>query len=928
MFRFTFGRHAGLGRILALLLVALFAGTGAAAAQERPGKLLGRFVQPDGVGVPGATISVLSPGGEVNRTVLTDAGGWFAVAGLPPGKYEINADGAIWVGSSGIEISAGAESDVVLHGRYVTGDEVDPSVRRPTGGLAWEEIRNLPLHSRNFMDLAALLPGVVPGPNRGTVAISGGLPYSNQILIDGKLAQDPLFGGSTLFIPEDRIHQVDVTTADLGAEVGRTTGGIVRIVTRSGSNEFHGSGRWTSSDPDWGSQRTPSVDGQDLQTTYNGLLGGPIVKDRVFFFGDYGRDRQSRAQRLNQTNQIFEQTDRTAAYSFKLNAPITQASSLNAIVLRDELDTRRLSASNAIDGSSAIDATQVTNLFDLRGAHTFKNPFSVTASHSSGTHSLDGRGGRASDPASSPMLDQTASTLFANPFGDGRTPEKRKLRVTNVRAAFFASGPAGRHDFIATYTNTRSERTQSVQLSPTGLVFVTPFGLDATGRPFPRWTPGQTVVLRLADRPPFKGTNNSNGFGIEDRWSLGSGVSVKVGVRYDRFETAAGTADSSSAGKAAPRVGFAWDPLSDGRTVIRGGYGIYYDSCHTSLCDGGQLGPQYLQARYNGSAGEGFAFGPGYNVANYQPIAPLDEAATTRTASKTPLVGVREWQVGYTGRFNRFFLDAAFIGRKTTELPEDIVPVGSTPVSLFGATRSFDTIGVEGRSDAWRQYTAAQVDAKYQRGMASLGIFYTYQFRNEGNYEGVRAGSAAVTSAVGDYPEAYTEDRHYLTRNLPGFQKHRLFSWATFDLSDSLSMSLAFHARSGFAYTHQARVPLTSQQIPRIIAARYQSISTGQTIFFPGDPGGFYESAKSLDAAVRWHRRLWGGEFELRGEAFNLFDKQALTSFNTDVVPNATPVDTWGLPTTFTRGPQYGRANDASSYQVPRTFQLSAAFRF
>src|SRR6202522_3348190 len=304
-------------RALLCALLAVFAGL-QVSAQQITGSIRGTVVDPSGAVVQAATVQAQQTETGLTRTARTDRDGSYVLVELPIGHYQIRAEAKGYqkylqegitldineTATVGIHLKLGAETQQV----EVTADAdlVQNTVSSLGETVMQREILDLPLDGRNFSQLGLLQPGVVPltpglleagGPARENqaYAVDGQRPESNNFLIDGADNVSAVDGGFVLKPPIDAIAEFKILTHNANAEFGRNTGSTTNIVTRSGTNSFHGAvGEFLRSDAmDASDYFTQNV--QPLkQNQFGATFGGPIFKDKTFFFGYYEgfRNRQ------------------------------------------------------------------------------------------------------------------------------------------------------------------------------------------------------------------------------------------------------------------------------------------------------------------------------------------------------------------------------------------------------------------------------------------------------------------------------------------------------------------------------------------------------------------------------------------------------------------------------------------------------------
>jgi len=305
-----------IGSVLCVLL-AIFGGS-ALSAQQITGNIHGTISDPSGAVVQGAIVTAKHTETGLMRTAVTDRNGGYLLVELPVGHYsvEVAAKGFQKYLQDGISLDVNETATVSMHlqiGSDTQQVEVNANaalVQNTVTSLGQtvmqREILDLPLDGRNFSQLGVLQPGVVPltpglleagGPARENqgYAVDGQRPESNNFLIDGADNVSSVDGGFVLKPPIDAIEEFRILTHNANAEFGRNTGSTTNLITRSGTNSFHGAL--------WEFLRNDAMDSSDYftrsvqplkQNQFGATFGGPIVKDKTFFFGYYEgfRNRQ------------------------------------------------------------------------------------------------------------------------------------------------------------------------------------------------------------------------------------------------------------------------------------------------------------------------------------------------------------------------------------------------------------------------------------------------------------------------------------------------------------------------------------------------------------------------------------------------------------------------------------------------------------
>ena len=311
------------------VLAALLFDSGSAFAQEG-GKITGDVKDPSGAVIPGVTVSLINTATGAKRTTTTDSQGAYSFAALAVGQYnlEVNSAGFLPERRTGltVEVNSALEADVNLtlagqsetvtvsaEGGVVHVEKADTELGLTINN---QQITEVPLNGRSYTDLLANQAGVVPvttsatsstssGGGFGAVAVSGSLDpglfsvngqreSANGFMLNGASVEESIAEGAAVIPNLDSIQEFRVLTANFDAEYGNYSGGLVSVVTKSGANKLSGSIfeflRNTDLDARGFFDPTRAT---FIQNQFGGTLGGPIKKDKVFFFGDYQGTRNT-----------------------------------------------------------------------------------------------------------------------------------------------------------------------------------------------------------------------------------------------------------------------------------------------------------------------------------------------------------------------------------------------------------------------------------------------------------------------------------------------------------------------------------------------------------------------------------------------------------------------------------------------------------
>ena len=309
------GAWARLASVVALVAL-VFAGT--ARAQSGTAALYGKVTDQSDAALPGVTVTITNAAAGITRSTVSDAEGTYQFLGLPPGTYAVKAEltGFRTATRDKVELpvdvrtkmdlpmAIGQMSETVEVTSMVSPiNTTDASLGNTISGT---QIRALPLEANNVVGLLSLQPGAVylphtlnTDPRSGSV--SGSRADQSNVTLDGVDVNDPQFGTaytSALRVTTDALQEFRVATSNYGADTGRSSAAQVSMVTKSGTNMFHGSGTYTERDTRFSSKEYfLGLSGQDKakldKKIGGGAVGGPIKKDKLFFFGNYERLQES-----------------------------------------------------------------------------------------------------------------------------------------------------------------------------------------------------------------------------------------------------------------------------------------------------------------------------------------------------------------------------------------------------------------------------------------------------------------------------------------------------------------------------------------------------------------------------------------------------------------------------------------------------------
>src|SRR5438105_2295921 len=294
--------------VVCLLAIIALAGFAAAQTQITTGVMQGTVVDQNGSAVSGAQVVAKNLDTQAETPLNTDNNGRFVFLALPPGRYSVTVakEGFAKIVQKDLELTVGQAMSLKFSMKIATGNEVvevtgsasvvDPTQTESSTTLDERAVSETPILGRKFEDLLTLTPGVsiVQGPDGDEISFSGQRGIFNNISLDGGDYNNGFFGEqvggqrAAIDITLDAVKEFQVVATGATAEFGRTAGGVVNVITKSGTDQLHGSA--------FHFQRLEALsadtsDGKPLQDfhreQFGGTVGGPIVKQKMFFFGAF-----------------------------------------------------------------------------------------------------------------------------------------------------------------------------------------------------------------------------------------------------------------------------------------------------------------------------------------------------------------------------------------------------------------------------------------------------------------------------------------------------------------------------------------------------------------------------------------------------------------------------------------------------------------
>ena len=575
----------------------------AARAQSLDAVLMGTLSDESAAGLPGATVTVTRDSTGVTRSAVADEAGRYVFLNLPAGTYTVRAelDGfapttrraqPLYVGTTATLDFALPLASVAEH---ITVRGALPLLETTKNSLSrivqTDEIDALPVISRNFNDLAALAPGVTKTGLYGGVDISGGRDFQNAYQLDGVSAERQHLGDQRIAYAQDWVQEFQVLTGQYNVEFGQAAGGVLNAITRSGGNQFTGRAYGFFREEAWDAKpafasRKPPLDEYRVGAT----VGGPIVKNRIFYFGGVERFDNRSSSVVNSTfasaNGTFPSTDERTLTLAKIEMFAHPAHTLR---LRHN-GYRQQTTGASVGGISTeehgrFSKVQASEL--VAGWTWVMSPSSLNEARIAwgATTPQGGCNFALRNPPGTWFERAYPGAQFGCPVNFGTSAERQLQLIDNL---FWTHG---RHDVklgiqtawttsIGDFRNFRDGRyafDRDLPFDPG----------DAETYPF--------SFVMIEGPTTWDLSAWSAGIFVQDNWRITDDFALNVGVRYDvdgsltalnpvvRLDKGLHTI-RADVNNLAPRVGLAWTPLpNDKRTLLRGGGGLYYDQNHNNV---------------------------------------------------------------------------------------------------------------------------------------------------------------------------------------------------------------------------------------------------------------------------------------------------------------------------------------------------------
>lgn len=601
-------------RWILVLLLSLAVHTFAplAHAQLPTGEISGTVTDPSGAAVPSAQIEIVNEATAESRTTNANPSGAYSFLSVVPGNYtmKVTATGFAPANAKGLVVLVGQTTvqDLQLSiGKATTEVTVTgaaPLVQTSTsdvGGVVDSmQIAALPLKNRDFTDLATLVPQIVRTPPIdptktlvGEISVAGTGGRQSNVFVDGFENFDVVVGGLAYDVSPEAIQEFDVITNNFSAEQARSVGAVVNIVERSGTNQFHGNAFYFFRNQDLTTRDYFQGEKSTFRRQQQGAsAGGPLIRDKLFGFVAFEDHRELDTGIVN-TLGVFPEFDGNVPLPLRrdfVTAKLDWAmSAKNHIFYRFNIDN--FSAQENVGGIRAKSDGE-TNLTNTQ-AHAISDTYVISSNMINTLGFQFFRYNNSLQPFSDIPQQQRPDLIIGRRTGDPQGTLEKRYEVKEdfgINLGHHSLKFGGEYHYV--------QGSATFDFARLGaFVFFSDAPLDAQF--------ADLLIQSACSTPDCllgQGTSKLSGVYAHDDWKILPNLTLNIGLRWDYFSNANDVNYRGALGLLAPpgsrspdkkdfapRVGLAYDPFKNGKFVLRGGYGIYYQNINflTTLLEQG-----------------------------------------------------------------------------------------------------------------------------------------------------------------------------------------------------------------------------------------------------------------------------------------------------------------------------------------------------
>jgi len=997
--------------IKAWLLIAatVFAVAGVATAQTTTGTISGHVADSQGLALPGVTVTATSPNLQGVRTAVSSDNGDYIFSNLPSGTYTIRfelsgfdkqektvtlaptqvlpLDAALGVATLSEVVNVTRGADVITQSSTVATN------------FKQELIANLPTN-RDINASMLLAPAVHPTGPGGAYSIAGAMSFETLYMVNGVSVTENLRGQPYALYIEDALQETNITTAGVSAEYGRFGGGVVNVITKSGGNLFSGSFRDTLNNDKWRTltsfeKTSIAADPNHKETridtivpAYEYTLGGPIVRDHLWFFTAGRFQNQKQGQQLVITNLPYSSTNKSERYEGKGTYSITPNHTFQGTFTKINADfiNATFNTAASMDTRSLYNGSEPQDLTSATYTGILSPSFFVEGRFSSRHFSFVNEGSPSTDLIDGTLLldRQRGNTRYWSPtFCGVCDPEQRDNTDIFGKATYFLSTKnAGSHNMVFGYDLFNDKRFANNHQSGSDFrILGTTSIIGADGSVTPVFLGDGTTIIQANPIPVgSEGTNfRTHSVFYNDNWRVTGKLTVNAGLRYDRNNGAdsagrVGAKDSAFS----PRFGIVFDPTGDQKWSITASFAKYVAAIANSVADSSSPAgnPQTFQFQYKGAD-----INPGGVVTTQTPaaIAQVFQWYNANGGLNLPLAGVPTIpgvsptiqgsldspnNIEYAFGVNRTFGDRAALRADYSyrNFRDFYVQVLNTQTGRVqdASGKSYDLGLIENSNDLKRRYQGVTVQGTYRMNLdLNVGATYTIS-RAWGNLDGENSNSGPTTSAAFQYPEYKQASWNYPEGDLAIDQRHRARFWVNYTVprTGGLMLSLLQSVASGVPYNAAGAVatqPYVTN--PGYLTPPSNTGSSAITYFFSARDAYHTVGEKRTDFAANYNfkvKQARNTQLFAQVQVLNLFDQSQLcgcggTVFQNGGAISATRIDQSVLTastnasqftafnpftsapvegTNYALGPNFGKALNRFAYTTPRELRISFGVRF
>jgi len=824
----------GLGLLLLVLATSLSAQT--------TGGITGEVTDSTGSALPGVTVEARSPALQGTRLSVSEPDGSFRFVLLPPGEYTVSFDLSGFapvqqrvVVALGKDSSLDASMKVAAVSEELTVTAAAPVIDTNSSSLGMnlstQAIETLPT-GRNYSSIAQVAPGVSSdanpsNPSQSTISVYGSSGAENSFYVDGVNTTNMEYGFQGKELNFEFISEVDVKTGGYEAEHGRSTGGIINVITKSGGNDFSGDlfGYYDADSLQTNAETVESSAGTARGFTrkdYGADVGGFLMKDRLWFFAAYDAVRNSLDNELpggpRAGDLVTSESERDLA-SAKLTWNLGSSSSIVATFLQDpRVDTGAIN-----DNNHTLNGDESTYLgkqdfggsdYALRFDGSFASRWILSAQVA---RHQEANSVGPSTAAGNEIQYRDAGDDFFQTGGFGLIQNKdfeRTHYAASVMRLFRGHEIKGGFDYQIDEAQVTKQMSGGQQVD----VFE---NQNDPARPIYRhfyWTtPDATVANAPVSQLVSSPEHNVTTLFLQDRWSVTNNIVVNYGVRWDRQEIidAAGTTQIDMKKDFAPRLGFIWDPSGTHQSKVYGSFGHFYEEI-----------PMDLVIR-------SFSFERQPRIINYSPTSTTpDPAAEADFETESAILGgftepsdpdirnqyISEFIVGgEQAIMPNLSIGIKGIYRKYEQVVEDFLCaddgtycIGNPGQGIMREVFTLDYARTFPAPSPKRVFKGVQLDATKQFSNNWQGIASYLYSELDGNFDGEYApftnvGADPNISAAYDYYDFFTNGSDLTTITntgpLSNDRRHQFKASGIYISPFKLSVGVASYWRSGTPVT-------------------------------------------------------------------------------------------------------------------------------